>query len=278
MSRTSNRYNYYRTNRINEFNKYENIIYNTVIYARVSVNNGTDSIANQIALAKEYIDNNNELKLTGVYVDNGYSGVNYNRKGYRRMIEDINKEAIACIVVKDISRLSRNFVDISKFLEAESVVKNIRIISINEEYDSKNCTWESLNNIMFKNMINEIYIRDTSRKIRKTKEYLKNIGVYTGVYAPYGYIICNNRGKRVLQVNEESYWVVKIIYGMYLEGRSYTYIADYLYKNKINNKTVYRNTNEVYAKDNIDLQRWSIKSIRDTIERENNRYEYSYIL
>lgn len=278
MSRTSNRYNYYRTNRINEFNKYKNIIYNTVIYARVSVDNGTDSIANQIALAKEYIDNNNELKLTGVYVDNGYSGVNYNRKGYRRMIEDINKEAIACIVVKDISRLSRNFVDISKFLETESVVKNIRIISINEEYDSKNCTWESLNNIMFKNMINEIYIRDTSRKIRKTKEYLKNIGVYTGVYAPYGYIICNKRGKRVLQVNEESYWVVKIIYGMYLEGRSYTYIADYLYKNKINNKTVYRKTKEVYARNNIDLQRWSIKSIRDTIERENNRDEYSYIL
>ena len=273
MSRTKNRY-------LGNKNKsgYTKI-YKCGIYARVSVDNKDNSINNQIELAKEYIIKNTDVELVQVYIDNGISGKDFCRKGYKKLMSDIEKGLINCIIVKDISRLGRNFIEISKILEYEMVINNIRVISINDNYDSichNDCREDgfvynnTLKKIILHNMINEIYIRDTSYKIKKSKEYQKQKGAYMGVYAPYGYRIEKINGVRKLVVEDCTHVIIDKMCSMYREKQSYTYIQKYLYSLRINTKTDYRKSKAVYAKEKDILKKWSIKSIKETIEGENN--------
>lgn len=282
MSRTRNRYNDYVkiSERIDIYNIERK--YKAAIYVRVSVDNKDSSVSNQIEMCKEYIMNNNEISLVEIYVDNGVSGKDFCRKGYRKLVDDINIGRINCIIVKDISRLGRNFIEISKILEYEMVIKNVRIIAINDNYDSKMdkelenrfCYNSSaLKNIILRNMINEIYIKDTSYKIRKSKEYLRERGAYIGVYCPYGYKIQKKNGIRKLEIDEKTYKIVEKIRKLYEENRSYTYVSQWLYSQNINTKTDYRKQKKVYAENISELKKWSVKSIKETIENE-----YSYLL
>ena len=128
MSRTRNRY------KVNE-NENNKRTYLVGIYARVSVNNKDSSIENQIELAKEYIKNSPDMNLVSVYIDRAKSGKDFHRKAYENLMADIDYGKVNCIIVKDISRLGRNFIGISKLIEYEMVEKNVRLISINENYD-----------------------------------------------------------------------------------------------------------------------------------------------
>ena len=145
------------------------------IYIRLSQedsDNGEDkresnSITSQKALLNEYIEEHNDLIVYDVYVDDGYTGTDFNRPGFQKLLEDMREGKITCVLVKDLSRLGRNYIEVGNYIEQIFPLFNIRFIAINDGVDSfRNPT--SVNTILvpFKNLINDEYCRDTSIKIR----------------------------------------------------------------------------------------------------------------
>ena len=150
-------------------------IWRVAEYIRLSQedsNNGEDkqesnSVTSQKALLNEFVKEHDDLTIYDTYIDDGYTGTDFNRPGFQRLLEDMRKGNIDCVLVKDLSRLGRNYIEVGNYIEQIFPLFNIRFIAINDIVDSfKNPT--SMNTILlpFKNLINDEYARDTSIKIR----------------------------------------------------------------------------------------------------------------
>jgi len=161
-------------------------------YLRLSREDGdkleSDSIKNQRELIKEFLTQHQGLNLVEEYVDDGYSGTSYERPAFKRLIEDVKTEKINCIIVKDLSRLGRNYIETGRYLEKIFPMMGVRFISVLDHYDSA-----SLNNeadqiiVPFKNLINDAYCRDISTKIRSQLDVKRRTGKFIGSFACYGY-------------------------------------------------------------------------------------------
>ena len=139
--------------------------YNTVIYARLSSDDGHDSVSQsivtQIDICKDFIRKNN-FKLLNIYIDDGYSGTNFNRPQFKKMIEDVKCNNIDIIIFKDLSRFGRNFVQGSYYLEEFFPSYDVRVISINDNYDSLKS--EDDISLPIKNYLNERYAKETQKR------------------------------------------------------------------------------------------------------------------
>lgn len=168
-----------------------NTLVPAAIYARLSEeNNGydsDDSIDTQVKLLKEYVINHEDLKLSEVFVDNGFSGTNFSRPEFERMMEKAKHGEIKCIVVKDLSRFGRDYLETGYYIENIFPLLGIRFIAVNDNFDSFNI--EDRNSLMIpiKNMVNDIYSKDLSKKRMATLEIKKNKGIMDTAFAPYGY-------------------------------------------------------------------------------------------
>ena len=150
-------------------------IWSVAEYIRLSQedsDNGEDkqesnSITSQKALLNEFIEEHDDLIVYDCYVDDGYTGTDFNRPGFQRLLEDMRKGNINCVLVKDLSRLGRNYIEVGNYIEQIFPLFNIRFIAINDSVDSfKNPTSTNTILVPFKNLINDEYCRDTSIKIR----------------------------------------------------------------------------------------------------------------
>ena len=200
--------------------------YKTAIYVRLSLEDIrkkiSDSIGTQKAMLLQYIQTQPDLQLYKIYEDINYTGTNFNRPGFTKMIDDIQAGAIDCIVVKDLSRFGRNFEETGNYLERVFPFLQIRFISVNDGYDSLKATLDETTLIVpLKNLMNEIYARDLSKKVQFGKKQKQKRGEYCGSFAPYGYIKANNS----LAVDEETAPIVKQIFAWVVEGHSDTDIA-----------------------------------------------------
>lgn len=127
----------------------------------------SNSITSQKALLNEFASEHEELVVYDTYVDDGYTGTDFNRPGFQRLLEDMKKGNINCVLVKDLSRLGRNYIEVGNYIEQVFPLFNIRFIAINDNVDSfNNPTSTSTILVPFKNLINDEYCRDTSMKIR----------------------------------------------------------------------------------------------------------------
>lgn len=145
--------------------------YDADLYLRLSHEDGdkaeSDSIANQRELLMDYLSSHPEIRLHEVRTDDGYSGVNYDRPGFMQMMEAVKAGEINCIIVKDFSRLGRNFIETGKYIEKIFPFMGVRFISVNDDYDSARPRTSSDNLIVpVKNLMNDAYCRDISIKIR----------------------------------------------------------------------------------------------------------------
>lgn len=183
------------------------------IYLRLSLADGdlkkgskdeSNSIENQRMLLHDYIGKQEDLFGEIVeYVDDGYTGTNFERPGFKRMMEDIKSGKINCIIVKDLSRLGRNYIEMGKYLEQIFPMMGIRFIAINDNYDNANAESNDSDNIVvpFKNLLNDSYCRDISIKVRSQLDMKRRKGEFIGGYAIYGY--CKDeRNKNRLVVDE----------------------------------------------------------------------------
>ncbi len=196
----------------------------TAIYARLSAENShksdeTDVIANQIAGCEHYIAEHADLTLVETYVDNGESGTKFDRPAFNRLMQDIRTGKIKCIVVRDLSRFGRDYIETGTYLERVFPSLNVRFIAINEQYDSFGVQGqgESLM-IPLQNMINNLYAKDISRKVFTAHRTRMTAGSFKRSTLPYGYMLDETRCQ--VLVDEVAAPYVRLLFQWKLEGVS----------------------------------------------------------
>lgn len=197
-------------------------IYKTGIYARLSREDAdrmeSNSIQSQRAICLAYIENHDDLELVDTYIDDGETGSNTDRPGFQRMIQDMRSGRIDCAVRKDLSRFSRNYIDAGNYLEKIFPAMGICYIAINDNYDSMAPgSSTDVITLPFKNLVNDIYCRDISIKIRTSLEVKRKKGEYVGSFIPFGYRKAPQDKNRLL-VDDDAAEVVSMIFGMYKDG------------------------------------------------------------
>ncbi len=196
-------------------------VFKTAIYLRLSLeDNGkkdTESIETQRALVQAYVDERPYLELIETYVDNGSTGTNFERPEFKRMMEDARSGKINCIVVKDLSRLGRNYVEVGNYLEKVFPFLNLRFIAVNDRYDSNSVDSSDQLMAALKNLINDAYAKDISRKISTTMEQKRLRGEFLGAYAPYGYLK-DPQDPNKLVIDSEISWIVQEIFEIRATG------------------------------------------------------------
>lgn len=210
----------------------ENKIWNTTLYLRLSRDDGdkeeSNSITGQRDLLRDFLTKHPELWEYTVRVDDGWSGSTFERPNFQKMIEDVKAGRTNCIVVKDLSRFGRNYLDAGEYIEKIFPFLGVRFIAVNDNYDSLGDKKASDDLIIpFKNLINEAYCRDISVKIRSQLEIKRKSGQYLGSFAVYGYQK-DPQDKNKLIVDEYAADFVRDIFAWKLEGVSPQDIADKL--------------------------------------------------
>lgn len=209
-------------------------MYKAGLYIRVSVlesneQNQCQSAENQLKILNAYLENNTDITIYNTYFDLGKSGMTTQRKGLENLLSDIYSGLINCVIVKDVSRLGRNYTQTGNLIERVFPFWCVRFISVNDNYDSeKNC---KCNNCLMglKNILNEGYVRDISKKEKTALRVLMKEGQFLGPLAPYGYI---KNGKQ-LEIDYEASMVVKRIFEMAKSNVSCYKIAKTLNDEKV---------------------------------------------
>ena len=169
-----------------------------------------------------YIRENPELTLTDTYADNGFTGTRFDRPEFERMMQDIRTGKIQCLVVKDLSRFGRDYIETGSYLETIFPMLHVRFIAINDDFDNiRQSDVDSLA-VPIKNMVNSLYAKDISKKISLSYQMRREKGIPTSWCTPYGYQL-NQQGNK-LEATEDAKWV-KLIYQWYLAGVSTNEIA-----------------------------------------------------
>jgi len=167
-------------------------VFNSAVYIRLSVEDNKkrgNSIESQKSIIENYIALNPDFEVYKTYIDNGATGVNFERNGFKRMLDDIESGKVNCVIVKDLSRLGRNVIDTGYYIEKYFPLKNVRFIAVNDNFDSDDKA--NVHNgiiLPLKNMINEAYSLDIAKKIRAQAEQSIKAGDYIGARPPYGYL------------------------------------------------------------------------------------------
>ncbi|WP_373249737.1 recombinase family protein [Mediterraneibacter gnavus] len=205
-------------------------MYQMAAYCRLSKDDGenkmSESIENQMKLIREYVSKSEDLEIVDVYIDDGYSGLYFaNRPEFQRMMEDIYKGKIQGVITKDISRLGREHIETSNYIERVFPSLNIRYIAILDGVDSLAHSNEEL--AQFKTLFNDMYSRDISKKIKGSLTAQKKRGQFMSGFAPYGYMK-DPKDKHHFVVDEEAANVVRRIFNLYLSGYSRDGIAKIL--------------------------------------------------
>ena len=210
--------------------------YDTALYLRLSKEDGdvasgskneSNSIANQKSLIMDYLQSRPEFRVVSIREDDGFSGTDFNRPAFQAMMEDVKKGVINCIIVKDLSRFGRNYIEVGRYLEKLFPMLGIRFIAVNDNYDSLEADTAHDIVVPFKNLINDSYCRDLSVKIRSHLAIKRKKGEFIGAFACYGYLKDENN-RNQLVVDTYAGQVVQDIFRMKINGMSQYRIADAL--------------------------------------------------
>lgn len=211
--------------------KNKNQIGITALYCRLSRDDGTESESNSIGNQKKLLSQKaKEMGLTDTkyYVDDGYTGTNFNRPGFQQLIDDIEIGLVSAVMVKDLSRLGRDYVSVGNYTDSYFPEHNIRFIAVNDAIDSDEGESEIA---PFKNILNEMYARDISKKIRSSHRLRGSMGEPLS-QPPYGYMKSPENKKKWI-IDPEAATVVKSIFKMCLDGKGNETIARTLQENKV---------------------------------------------
>ena len=174
----------------------EDRVYRCALYARISVENErkreADSIGNQLQLLKDYVSERPDLSIFDIYSDDDISGVDFIRPEFSRMMNDLRDGKIDCVIVKDLSRLGRNYLESGEYIELVFPFFQCRFIAINDRFDTKYQQPDF--SVQLKNLANEMYAKDISKKILSVKRNAQEQGKFTAGRAPYGYFLYHRSG------------------------------------------------------------------------------------
>lgn len=239
--------------------------YCTAAYIRLSREDGdkaeSDSIANQRNVLRTYLESHEDLILRDFYIDDGYSGTSFERPGFKRMMQDVESGKIDCILVKDLSRFGRDYIETGRYLERYFPEKGVRFIAIADQIDSLERAYNLF--LPLKNILNEQYARDISEKVHMTMKNKQKRGQFIGAFAAYGYRK-DPENRNHLLVDEQAAVIVKRIFQEYLEGTMIREIVEKLNREKIPSPSAYKKQNgQKYqnGRNKNFLQLWTYSSV-----------------
>ena len=247
--------------------------WNVAVYLRLSSDDGdkaeSNSIANQKSLIRNFIKKNNDMKDIFYYTDDGYSGTNFDRPDFQRMFNDIKNGKVNCIIVKDLSRLGRNYIEVGNYIEQIFPLYNIRFIAVNDNIDSFKDP-KSVSDVIVpvKNLMNDEYARDISNKVRSVLDNKKEKGEFIGSFAPYGYIR-NPNDKHKFIVDKEAEKVIKKIFNMILSGKSKKDVVNELNTLNIATPRVHKIENgTIKSTIKESVKKWTPKKIDEILKNQ----------
>jgi len=239
--------------------------YNIGLYIRLSREDDdklyeSESIVNQRNLLLQFVEENN-YNLVDIYIDDGYSGTNFNRPAFKRMISDIEKKKINTVITKDMSRLGRDYIETGNLIERWFPEHGVRYIAVTDNIDTE---FDYINNDIapFKAIMNDMYAKDISKKIKSSLMAKRKQGEYIAARPPFGYKLDPNNKKHLI-IDYEKAFVVKRIYSMALNGNTLFKIAKILTNEKIKTPADYYQfkwCNKKHIKG-----RWNSKTIKDIL-------------
>jgi len=244
-------------------------LYRAGAYLRLSIEDEkgdteSTSIINQRAIISEYAKRNN-IQLYDYYIDDGYSGANYERPDFKRLIQDIENGMINCVITKDMSRLGRDFVGTSNYIFKYFPEHNIRYIAILENYDTLNPN--GVEEILpFKAVINDMYLKDISKKIKSVRHEMMKNGEFVSSTVPYGYKRSSDNNKKLV-IDTYAASIVKRIFKMKIAGKSDVMIARILTNEGILPPDVYRGKN--LKRTTVTTNLWKASTIKYILKNEN---------
>ena len=242
----------------------------TAIYARLSVeNSGKDddgnSLQNQIAVCEDYLDGCPHLRLTEVYSDNGRTGTVFDRPAWNRLMDDVRTGKIQCIVVRDLSRFGRDYVETGSYLEKIFPALGTRFISVKENFDNFTCgnAMESLS-VSLQNLVNAMYSRDISKKVSTALRAQMETGNFRNRNLPYGYLW--NGDKTAYVVDEEAAAVVRQIFEWKRQEVSVYTIVERLKTGGIESPERHKRRAGTRSGGNIQGEGWCPSTIRGILQ------------
>ena len=270
-----------------------NKVWKTALYLRLSRDDGKDtesnSIASQREILKEYLKRFPDMEIYDIYVDDGYSGTNFERPDFKRMMDDIYKGKVNCVLVKDLSRFGRNYAEVGHYLDNIFVKLQVRFIALNNQHDTGISGINSFNQLVqvgITNIMNEGQAAITSVNVRGTLNLRRQQGKYIGSFATYGYLKDPN-DKHHLIIDEEAATVVRMIFERFLGGESIIGITKYLNDIGIPNPSMYKKLkglNYSHPSSKINDGLWPDSSVRrilqnrmyigDMVQGKNTTYSY----
>jgi site-specific DNA recombinase len=209
--------------------------YKVGAYCRLSRDDDNIGESGSISSQKEIIRQfckTDDLEISQYYQDDGFSGTNFNRPDFQRLIADIESGKIDCVITKDLSRLGRDYIMTGYYTEVYFIEKGVRYIAIGDGFDTFNGNSSSNDIAPFKNLLNDLYAKDISKKIRSSLQAKALNGEHGTTYAPMGYKK-DTEVKNHLIIDDEIVWLIKLIFEMYVKGKGCRQIRDYLCENKI---------------------------------------------
>ncbi len=255
-------------------------IYHAAIYVRLSKEDGdvatsskaeSNSITNQKVLINEFLKDKKDIVVVSERVDDGYSGSNFERPAFQAMIDDIKKGIVDCVIVKDLSRFGREYIDSGRYIERLFPALGVRFIAVNDNYDSAKGKEQSDEIIIpFKNLMNDAYCRDISIKIRSHLDVKRKNGEFIGAFVPYGYKKSED-DRHVIEPDPYAADVVREIFKMKLNGMSQDGIAKELNRRGILSPMEYKNSNGSNFATSFKVNQqaeWSSVTVRRILENE----------
>lgn len=265
----------------NEF--FNNQKYLAALYMRLSKDDEdkeeSESITNQRKILKSFAEENN-YEIYDEYVDDGYSGTNFNRPNFKRMIKDIKSGKVNMVITKNLARLGRDYIETGRYIESFFPENGIRYIAILDDVDTyldKNC-----DTIAFKNIMNDFYAKETSKNIKKTKNRKKQEGFYYIAVPPFGYKKINKSGD--LEIDEVAADIVRRIFREFLNGKGTYQIAKLLNNEKITTPGIYLKMSNVLNHTTGTTEIWRHTTIKRILTNpiyigtivQNKRKKISY--
>lgn len=235
----------------------KNVCYHTAIYLRLSrddedidgsAKRESDSISSQRELARSFVREQPDMELFDIYIDDGYSGANFDRPDFKRMMADIENGNVNCVVVKDLSRFGRDYIEAGRFIQKTFPAFSVRFIAITDHYDSLTADQSTTSLVIpVKNFVNDSYCQDISEKVKSHQKIKREKGKFIGAFAVYGYQK-DHEDKNKLVIDEYAAKIVKNIFTWKLDGMSNLAIAKRLNENGIFSPLEYKKSHgEHYA-------------------------------
>lgn len=201
----------------------------TALYERLSREDGdrleSDSIVNQQRMLEDYCGRHPELHVVDHYSDDGYTGTNFNRPAFKRLLEDIEAGRVSCVIVKDLSRFGRDYIDMGYYLERYFPAHGVRFIAINDGVDSERGPYDMM--LPLKNVFNAQYAKDISEKVRSAFEVKQRRGEFVGAFTSYGYLK-DPKKRNHLVIDPVAGAVVRRVFEMAASGMGQVRIAQTL--------------------------------------------------